>query len=218
MKAMLVFALLTIGLIAHAQEPTAVSLSQAEAVREFPALGQPDSNFNKRFVERFKSLKLAGDSLLLRDDWPEVLAREVAVELGVAPLVAATATPAPTAPPTPWQPMGTLLDQRPGGEETPDSQQPVGETLLDTRPQELYHIIGTVLEKVPEGLVVNCNPPGGRVIGRFGRGIVLLKDSPKYDAAASGDSINCWGTLSDNYTYVAPNGFQSVVHSYKYSQ
>jgi hypothetical protein len=98
MKAMLFCALAGIALTVNAQDPQAVSRSQAEAVREFPALAQPGSEFNRRFVERFKSLKAAGDSLLKRDDWPEVLAKEVGVEYGVAP-VSPVAASTPTAMP-----------------------------------------------------------------------------------------------------------------------
>lgn len=215
----LLCALLATGVVANAQDPIAVSLSQAEAVREFPELVQQGSNFNKRFVERFNSLKIARDSLLLRDDWPEVLAREIGVELDVAPLLPPTsiASTSPTPASTPWTPLGTMLDQKPGAETATDSQQTSGGTLLDERPGDRYHIIGTVLQKVTEGLLVSCDDPTGK-IGKFAKNIVLLKDAPMYENAADGDPVKCWGTVSGNFSYDDVSGGGSTVHAYEYSQ
>ena len=114
MKAILFCALLAIGFAASAQDPKAVSLAQAEALREFPALGQSGSDFNKRFVQRFNSLKTAGDSLLQRDDWPDVLAKQIGIELGVVPVgtVTSSATPMPSATPTP-DPVATAATTPP---------------------------------------------------------------------------------------------------------
>ena len=98
-KAMFFCALLAFGFLAIAQNPDAVSKSQAEAVREFPALAQQGSDFNKQFVGRYKALKTIGDATLTHDDWPLVLAKQIGTELGVAP---AAPTPAPpVASPTP---------------------------------------------------------------------------------------------------------------------
>jgi len=95
-KIMVALGLCVAAVVTYAQDPKAVSLSQAQALSEFPALGQPDSNFNKRFVEKFNSLKSAGDSLLKRDDWPEALAKQVGAEFGLAPVIPAKASPTPT--------------------------------------------------------------------------------------------------------------------------
>jgi len=100
MKAIFFCALLAIGLVANGQDPSAVTQSQTEAVREFPALGQPGSDFNKQFVSRYKALKTSGDATLTHDDWPLVLAKQVATELGIAPAAQATPTAAAEAPKT----------------------------------------------------------------------------------------------------------------------
>ena len=104
MKAMFFCALLAIGGAANAQNPGAISQSQAEAVREFPALGQPGSDFNKQFVARYKALKTIGDATLAHDDWPLVLAKQLGAELGVAPVAAATAAETPKPDNTPNAP------------------------------------------------------------------------------------------------------------------
>ena len=95
MKAMFFCALLAIGCIANAQNPNAVTQSQMEAVREYPALAQPGSEFNKQFVIQYQALKAAGDARLANDNWPVVLAKQVGVMMGVVP--AATPAPSPVA-------------------------------------------------------------------------------------------------------------------------
>jgi len=203
---MFFFLLVAACLRANAQDPTAVALSQAQAVREFPALVRPDSNFNRRYIERLHSLKMANDSLLLRDDWPEVLAREIGIEVDIAPISevpAATPTPGPT----PWTSFGTMLDSRPE-----DSPAPV--TVLDPGATvQKFFVGGRVILQTPSGLLVLCERIDG--IGyEAATGEVWLTG---IDAAA-GKIIKTAAVRQGAYTYTAPDGIQSVYDKYQAQQ
>lgn len=194
--------LLATGFIVNAQDPNAVSLSQAEAVREFPALSQQSSSFNKRFVERVHSLKTAGDSLLLRDDWPEVLAKEIGVELGIAPLVSVTAsasTPKPTA--TPWKPLGTMLDPH-----------PTDGTMLDANPRasKKYYVAGTVIQRTADGLLIECNRAGGAGYEAATGDVWLVgKD------ASEGKTVRTIALKLGTYTYTTVDGADRMVDEFQ---
>jgi hypothetical protein len=202
MKAWLLCGLLATGFAANAQDPKAVSLSQAEAVREFPALSQQGSSFNKRFVERFNSLKTAGDSLLLRDDWPLVLAKQIGIELGIDPLVsvATHATdPKPTA--TPWKPLGTMLDPHPSEG-----------TMLDANQgaSQKYFVAGTVIQRTPDGLLIECNRTGGSGY-KQPKGDVWLVGKD----ATVGDTIRTVATKLGTYTYTTVDGADRMVDEFQ---
>jgi hypothetical protein len=86
MKKFFVFVLLVTAVGTQAQDPQAVSASQAAAIREYPTLGERDSEFNRQFIQKYNSLKAAGDGLLATDNWPEVLAKQVGDALGISPV------------------------------------------------------------------------------------------------------------------------------------
>lgn len=86
----------------------AATQSQAEAVQRYPSLTEVGSKLNKRFVARVNELRAASDSLLSRDDWPLVVASQVAEELKIKPAVQAAAVDAQ---PARIQPRGTALDR-----------------------------------------------------------------------------------------------------------
>ena len=91
---MVVFALLLLGSGAIAQDQTSF---QAEAVREYPALGQAGSDFNRRFIAQYQALKAANDPLLAQPDWPLVLAKQIAAQSSSTPPQSAQSTQ-PTTP------------------------------------------------------------------------------------------------------------------------
>jgi uncharacterized membrane protein YeaQ/YmgE (transglycosylase-associated protein family) len=57
--------------------------AQQAALLRYPQLGQANSPFNTRFLEKHRTMKQNQDPLLSTADWPMILAREVAAELGV---------------------------------------------------------------------------------------------------------------------------------------
>lgn len=65
----------------RAQTSEEIAKSQMEAVRLYPALGIKDSDFNKAFVRRVAVLRSNQSATLLRDDWPVLVAKAVALEL-----------------------------------------------------------------------------------------------------------------------------------------
>jgi len=163
MKAILLGLLLATGFIVNAQDPNAVSLSQAEAVREFPALSQQSSSFNKRFVERVHSLKTAGIRfccvMIGRSS-----RKEIGVELGIAPLVSVTASASTRSP-----------RQRLGSRSAPcwTLIPPMGQCWMPTRGRRRkYYVAGTVIQRTADGLLIECNRAGAlgtrRQLGTFG--------------------------------------------------
>jgi len=200
MKAMLWVALLAIGFVVNAQNLETVSLSQAEAVREFPALGQAGYNFNKRFVERFNSLKTAGDSLLVRDDRPLVLAKQFGIELGIDPLVSlAASAAAPT--PTPWKPHGTMLDPHPSEGTMLDSGNGVAKK---------YFVSGTVIQRTADGLLIECNRGGGAGYEQpKGDGWLVGKNAPE------GEAIRTTAAKLGTYTYATVDGAERMVDEFQ---
>jgi Sel1 repeat len=75
MKAL--FALLALASIAMAADKE----WQAQAVEKYPALGVPDSELNKRFVEAVKERRKSDTSFFANPRWPILLADELANEL-----------------------------------------------------------------------------------------------------------------------------------------
>jgi hypothetical protein len=56
--------------------------ARAAAVKKYPALAVPGSDFNRRFVELHTQFKTTMPAVLAKPEWPMVLADEVAKELG----------------------------------------------------------------------------------------------------------------------------------------
>jgi len=194
----------------RAQDPGLVSLSKKEAVREFPALAQPGSALNTRFVQRLHSLQVANDSVLLRDDWPLLVTREVALEVGDEAIPQQPApTPAPTATPTPWVPQGTALDKNAPASDDPfaaPTQAPSGAADADKK----YFIYGTVIRKADDGLLIACSAPHA-----FGY------DSPVGEIWLTGrDStlghlVKTVAIKVGRHTFPAAGGFNETVDEYK---
>ena len=63
----------------HAQDST--QQWQAEAVKRYPALGVPGSQFNKRFLEMVNALKDSNPQVFGTTDWPLKIADAVALEI-----------------------------------------------------------------------------------------------------------------------------------------
>jgi hypothetical protein len=57
--------------------------AQAEALRRYPDLGKSGSAFNQRFLEKHKRYQKEKPDVLSGNDWPILIATEVATELGV---------------------------------------------------------------------------------------------------------------------------------------
>lgn len=76
--------LLCLPCFAFAQADAAAS--KAEAVRQYPALGEVGSDFNKRFVDLYNAALKSDRLAISSDDWPMKIAAQVAVELGVKPV------------------------------------------------------------------------------------------------------------------------------------
>jgi hypothetical protein len=93
-KKLLVSVLLAVA-VASAEDS---SSSQANALALYPSLGQTDSAMNKRFVARVKALRAAGDPVMQRADWPLVIAKQVAEEIGITPVVHEIPPPPQTGP------------------------------------------------------------------------------------------------------------------------
>jgi len=125
---------------------------QAEAVSEFPALGQAGSEFNKLFIQRLHNLQFTNDSLLQRDDWPLILAKEIAIEVGSEPVSNDIAASQPSPSPTPSNPQGTAQDQNPADASALDPMAP---------PPKRYQIVGAVLRRSDDGLLVGCTQGQG---------------------------------------------------------
>ena len=136
-----------------------VRKAQEEAIKLFPDLGKPDTAFNQRFLARFKALSDGNDPLLQRDDWPVIVAKGIAIELGVSPAVqepGAKAAPAVPPPRTPFKPGKTMLD-RPG-----DSDDGGGENTDPLRAPEggFRTIGGRVLQRTDDGVMVQTRLRG----------------------------------------------------------
>jgi len=159
------FASAALPVICEGQDASAVALAQKEAVREFPPLGESGTIFNAKFLARVNSLRKGGDSVLLRDDWPLLIAKQVALEMGVDPVPDPTIAVAPVArsTPTPWVPHGTMLDQ-PGadtGDALPGtaSAAPQATDDLLSGAEKKYYIYGTVIQWTADGLKIECVKP-----------------------------------------------------------
>ncbi len=73
--------ILLVASVDHALAETTVASSQAEAIKQWPALAKPDSKFNKRFVQIHALAKEMNDPLLNSSDWPMKLAKFVSLEV-----------------------------------------------------------------------------------------------------------------------------------------
>ena len=60
-----------------------VEAAQIAAMRRYPDLGKSGSAFNQRFLEKHKRYRSERSDILFRNDWPMLIAAEVAKELGV---------------------------------------------------------------------------------------------------------------------------------------
>jgi hypothetical protein len=83
--------------------------ARAEAVRLYPSLAQKDSPLNRSFLALYERTRTQDPNVLLRADWPLVLAEEAASSLGVSSPTASFSTPRPQQ----WRPAGTSLDKKP---------------------------------------------------------------------------------------------------------
>jgi hypothetical protein len=60
-----------------------VEAAQAAAMHRYPDLGKSGSAFNQRFLEKYKRYQRERPDVLLSNEWPMLIAIEVAKELGV---------------------------------------------------------------------------------------------------------------------------------------
>jgi len=195
-----------------AQDAALVALSQKEAVREFPQLAVPGSSLNKRFLERVSSLKYAHDSVLLRDDWPLLITKQVALEVGEEPVP--REKPAPVVPdasptPTPWVPKGSMLDNNPGSSDA-STLDPMNPKSSGASSGEKFYIVGKVVMKDDDGLLINCQSV--RTIGAeavSGQVWLTGRDS------SLGHLVKTLATKVGVHTYVTVTGLKRKVEEYK---
>lgn len=83
--------------------------AQTAALKAYPALGLPDSPFNRTFKELHAEAKRNNPQLLAQPDWPIKLAEKTAISLGGGP----QPIPGAPTPVRPWGLKGSALDQRP---------------------------------------------------------------------------------------------------------
>ncbi len=92
-----------------ATKPHPAKEAQIAATKAYPALGIPNSAFNKKFLALYAEAQRSEPQLLAQSDWPLKLADRTAVALGGAPM------PVPQTP-APVQAsglQGSALDKRP---------------------------------------------------------------------------------------------------------
>jgi hypothetical protein len=83
--------------------------AQTAVLKAYPALGLPDSPFNRTFKEMHAEAKRNNPQLLADPDWPITLAERTAIALGGGP----QPIPGRTPPPRPSGLKGSALDQKP---------------------------------------------------------------------------------------------------------
>jgi hypothetical protein len=83
--------------------------AQLAATKAYPALNNPNSAFNKKFLALYAETKSRDPHLLAAADWPLKIADRTAVALGGAPM-AVPSTPVPV---EPSGLQGSSLDKKP---------------------------------------------------------------------------------------------------------
>lgn len=78
---LLVFILAAGAAFGQADAPAA----RAEALRQFPDLAEPNSEFNRAFLKAVAELRQKDPSILSREDWPVTVAYQVGAQLGIKP-------------------------------------------------------------------------------------------------------------------------------------
>lgn len=65
--------------------PELVAASRARALKEFPDLGIANTRLNAEFVSRYRRLESEHNRFLADPDWPLILTRNCAHDLGISP-------------------------------------------------------------------------------------------------------------------------------------
>jgi len=61
--------------------PEAVATAQQAATKKYPELGKADTQFNRDFVALYTKYKAEGATVMSKDDWPMLVADEVAAKM-----------------------------------------------------------------------------------------------------------------------------------------
>ncbi len=175
---------------------TDVAQAQAEALRLYPELGVAGSRFNKRFVKRVTALKAGEDPMMQRTDWPLVIAKQVAAEIGLDPV---GKTPVPVEKKEPFQPGTTLLDKEGSTSLKRPATGHEADNPLAVVPGRKT-ISGTVFQRTADGLLVSIR---GERIWLSG-----------FDAK-QGQKISVPAVKSGTHSYIEVSGAERLVDAYE---
>lgn len=88
---------------------------------------------------------------------------------------------------------------------------------LDMPAYSNVRVVGKVLQKIDEGLLVDCDRIGTKKAGDDPM-IILLKSYPGYANAVDGDKINVAASIGGTFQYDIVNGTSSTVRVYLFQQ